>query len=242
MQTKHRSFLTGKLGGAALWVTFATLASCNVVAGLLGVGGGFSSSPEINWGPAAPIAPRREINVSLRPGVSLFQAAAQLPQAVAALARASSGLGDGALLNDLGTIGANLLDAGLLIPGPLGMLEVRREVQPIVGEAIAVTMAPVDATTVMPAPGCPAALTRPAVVGAYRADHQLLILRTDGQYVLQGGAEPVQTGRYQLDCQVLQLVHDSGYVELLTPREPAGWRHHDREFLPLTEQPHGDAR
>ena len=233
-QTDHDWFL-GRLSGASLWLTFSALAGCNVAAGLLGVGFSGSSSPSSSSADPAP----RALSVSLRPGVSLFQAAAQAPRALSRAVRGLGELGDGQSLRGLGE---SLLDEGLLVPGALGLLAVRLEVQPVLGEPIAVVALAVDPTgEAPPGAGCAAVGVPPTLVGAYRAGSRLLLLRADGQFVLQGGAEPAQRGSYALHCQVLQLASELHPPLRLTPLGGDSWRDAGGStFRPLTESPHGE--
>ncbi len=221
---------------AALWIAASTLAGCNVVAALGGVG--FSSSSELSVG-AATDAPR-ELSVALRPGLPLLQAAAQAPRAVSALSRAARGLGEVGLLDGkyLRAVSNDLLDEGLLIPGPLGMLEVRLEVLPIPSEPIAVT-ALVPDRRVAPQ-GCTEVAVPAALVGAYRAGSRLLLLRTDGRFVLQGSAQASATGSYTLGCKVLQLASEARPPLRFTQHGSDGWTDpNGATFLPLTASPAG---
>jgi hypothetical protein len=183
----------------------------------------------------------RELQLVLRPGVTMLQAAKQAPRALAALPRAARRLGELSLLDGryLSAVSAGLLDEGLLLPGPLGMVEVR---------TIAPEPPAAHHAAAPPDPGCQPESAPSSLVGAYRAGPRLLLLRADGAFVLTGGPLPERSGRYLLRCQSLQLTGaDSAPLRLVPADEKAldrsGWRTDSGvAFLPLTEQPDGDHR
>ncbi len=244
------------LGWAALLTLSAGLSGCNLVAGALLSGDDAGPAarragavdPATLAEPAAPDA--RELRIALRPGVSLLQAAERAPRAVSVLRGAARRLGNLSVLDGsyLQAVSSGLLDEGLLLPGPLGALEIRT----IAPEAPAVQAAALAPPLSPEAPAqtdCASARPLPEVVGAYRAGTQLLLLRADGQFLLtesrkgRGGHPAGQLGRYLIRCQVVELHAAAAPAVRLTQVVHDGLMD-DRGtvFFPLTEPKHGDVR
>jgi hypothetical protein len=223
--------------GALLLALGPALPGCNLVAGALWAGSDSGAPLATTSLPAGS----RELKVTLRPGVSLLQAAARAPHAVSALRGAARQLGDLSVLDGdyLSAVSAGLLGGdGVLLPGPLGALEISREIGP---EPIAAPSAPLPPA----APGCDSAETPTELVGAYRGHGRLLLLRADGQFVLSGPGRTswTRSGRYVLRCHRLQLVATQDAPIELTPAGRDGWSDGSgAEFLPLVDQHTGDAR
>ena len=244
----------GGLGWAALLTLSAGLSGCNLVAGVLLAGDDAPAERSAGAGdPARLTAPAaddaRELRIALRPGVSLLQAAERAPRAVSVLRGAARRLGNLSVLDGsyLQAVSGGLLDEGLLLPGPLGALEIRTITpEAPAGEATAL------AAPLPPAPqekaDCASARPLPEVVGAYRAGTQLLLLRADGQFLLtesrksRGGHPASQLGRYFIRCQIVELQAVAAPAVRLTQIAHDGLID-DRgtAFFPLTEPKHGDA-
>lgn len=245
----------GGLGWAALLTLSAGLSGCNLVAGAL-LSGDDAEPAERRADAVAPAGfavptaeDARELRIALRPGVSLLQAAERAPRAVSALRGAARRLGNLSVLDGsyLQAVSSGLLDEGLLLPGPLGALEIRT----IAPEAPAVPATALAAPLAPESPGqtdCASTRPLPEVVGAYRAGTQLLLLRADGQFLLtesrkgRGGRPAGQLGRYVIRCQGVELQAAVAPVVRLTQVAHEGLMD-DRgtAFFPLTEPKHGDA-
>lgn len=270
MRTHARDLVETGLGWAALFVVGAGLSGCSLVAGWLAAGN--DSAASVSLSADEPADGARELKVTLRPGVSLLQAAERAPRAVAVLhgaaRRLSGGRGDWSVLDGsyLHAVSSGLLSEGLLLPGPLGALEIR-------------TIAPEPPVLATPPPDrhqeaepqadadCSGARRLSELVGAYRAGPRLLLLRADGQFLLVDGAVPRSghrpehrtehrtghrtghhtdpvpgpTGRFAVHCQALVLTAEAAPPARLMPLAHDGWLD-DRgsAFFPLSEPAHGD--
>lgn len=159
-----------------------------------------------------PLGP--QLQVGMRPGVSIWQATRRVPDALVRLAATvPARLDDGA---NVPQVGDSLLKE-MLLPLPFGVLEVA-VVQPE-------PLAP-GATELRLGGGCPeAALALPLAVGAYRTRAGILLLRTDGRFVLEQGIGSPRTGRFAVACRQLLLHGDEGREERYVATGAAGsWR------------------
>lgn len=234
------------LYGAALLSLGAGLSGCNLVAGALLAGGDGGGREAVVAALGTTGEGPRELRLTLRPGVSLLQAAERAPHAVSMLRGAARRLGELPVLDGryLQTVSSGLLDEGLLLPGPLGALEIRT----IAPEAPALAAAPGGAApTAEPAARCAGARSLAQLVGAYRAGTRLLLLQTDGQFLLsevakgRGAHRATQVGRYQIHCQDVELVAEGAAPVRLTPLAQDGlMEQHGSVFFPMTALSHGD--
>lgn len=159
-----------------------------------------------------PLGP--QLSVGVRPGVTIWQATRRAPDALARLAAAIPARLDGEAR--MPEVGDTLLGE-MLLPLPFGVLEVA-VVRPE-------PSAPA-ATELRLGGGCTeAALAQPAAVGAYRTRTGILLLRTDGRFVLEQGIGSPRSGRFAVACRQLLLHGDEGREERYLATAAAGsWR------------------
>lgn len=162
-----------------------------------------------------PLGP--QLQVGVRPGVTIWQATRRAPDALARLAAAvPARLDGGASVPDVG----DALLREMLLPLPFGVLEVAVvQPEPPTKGAPATTELRIGS-------GCTeAALAQPSAVGAYRTRAGILLLRTDGRFVLEQGIGSPRTGRFAVACRQLLLSGDEGREERFLASEGAGsWR------------------
>jgi hypothetical protein len=189
-----------------LWTSLA-LAGCNLSA----AGDEPGAPPAVKLRLDGPLGP---LQLGVRPGVSIWQAARRSPEALARLAAAVPVRLDAE--PGVPAVGDALLRE-MLLPLPFGVLEVG-VVQP--------EPPPPAAVTLKLGGGCPeVALAQPAAVGAYRAPAGTLLLRTDGRFVLERGRGAPRTGRFAVACRQLLLQGDEGREDrYLATGSAGGWR------------------
>lgn len=155
-----------------------------------------------------------QLKVGVRPGVTIWQATRRVPDALARLAAAVPARPEaGASVPDVG----DALLREMLLPLPFGVLEVAvvQPDRPVLGS-----------TELRLGGGCTeSALAQPFAVGAYRTRDGVLLLRTDGRFVLEQGIGAPRTGRFAVACRQLLLSGDEGREERYLATESAGsWR------------------
>lgn len=166
-------------------------------------------------------SPAPGLEVRFRPGLPLLGAATEAPAVFGRLQGAAARLGLAQLAFGEGntSLSGELLHSGMLVPLPMGTLTIR-------------TIAPEDSDVVTPIPVAVTAVAegepaRPLaeLVGVYSASASsgLLILSTDGTYVLRQHSHRVHSGTYSLSGRSLLLLTAAGEVQRLQPLGREAW-------------------
>lgn len=167
-------------------------------------------------------APAPGVAVQFRPGVPLLSVAAEAPAAFDRLRGAAARLGlDQPLFGD-GSVSltGELLQGGMLLPMPMGTLSIRT----IPPEEVAVTAIPVEAVEVAEvSEDAPHSLAD--LVGVYGSSTTsgLLILSTDGTYLIRQHSHRMDHGTYSLQGRSLVLLTAAGEVQRLQPHGRDAW-------------------
>lgn len=162
------------------------------------------------------------VAVQFRPGVPLLSVAAEAPAAFLRLRGAAARLGLAQPVFGDGNIGLSgeLLQGGMLLPLPMGTLSIRT----IAPDEEVVTAIPVEAVPVADAPeDAPGSLAE--LVGVYGSSTTsgMLLLSTDGTYLIRQHSHRVDHGTYSLAGRSLILLTAAGEVQRLQPLGHGAW-------------------
>lgn len=165
--------------------------------------------------------PAPGLEVQFRPGLPLLTAAAESPGAFGRLHGAAARLGLAQLAFGDGntSLSGELLSGGMLVPLPMGTLTIRT-IAPEASDVLTPVPVAVDAIA---APSDEPARPLAELVGVYSSGAGLLILSTDGTYLIRQGAHPVHGGTYSLSGRSLQLQTATGEVQRLQPLGREAW-------------------